>query len=177
MPALDDAKLAIHIRTGGQTGVDRAALDFAVRTGIPFGGWCPAGGCAEDQPDPPGVLARYPRLSPTPSQMPEQRTAWNVRDSHATLILLTGAAAADSPGTLFTRQCAELVFLRPCLVVDATDLPDATADARRWLERVHRGTGLQTLVLNVAGPRESEAPGAYAAAGAFLEGLFADRQP
>jgi Circularly permutated YpsA SLOG family len=175
MPSLGDIKSAVHVRTGGQTGVDRAALDVAVKKGIPYGGWCPSGGWAEDLPDPPGVMAKYPHL--TPSKVPEQRTAWNVRDSHATLILLMGEASEDLPGTLFTRQCAELVFLRPCLVVDATDLPEAAADAGRWLERVRLGAGLPTLVLNIAGPRASEAPGAYAAAGAFLEGLFADRQP
>jgi hypothetical protein len=176
MPQRYDIKLAVHIRTGGQTGVDRAALDFAIKNGVPYGGWCPAGGWAEDHPDPPGVLAKYPHLTPTPSKEPEQRTAWNVRDSLATLILLPKDGLAKSPGTAFTQQCASLIFLRPCLLVYVTDLPGAAADARRWLERVHLSSGLQPLFLNVAGPRESQAPGIYAAAGEFLEEMIRDAQ-
>ena len=57
-----------------------------------------------------------------------------------------------------------------------TDLPGAAADARRWLERVHLSSGLQPLFLNVAGPRESQAPGIYAAAGEFLEEMIRDAQ-
>ena len=45
-----------RIRTGGQSGVDRAALDFAIEHNIPYCGWCPKGGWAEDYPDPPGLL-------------------------------------------------------------------------------------------------------------------------
>jgi hypothetical protein len=152
------------IRSGGQTGVDRAALDLAVRIEIPYCGWCPRGGWAEDLPEPPGLLARYPLLTETPSPEPEQRTAWNVRDGDATLIL--SRAGAHSTGTAFTRLAAELIFLRPCLVVDLQD-GDAAARARDWLSRPDRGP-----VLNVAGPRESEAPGIYADALAFLAALL-----
>ena len=73
------------IVSGGQTGVDRAALDAAIARGIAYGGWCPQGGWAEDCPEPPGVLARYPLLRETPSADPAQRTEWNVRDSDASL--------------------------------------------------------------------------------------------
>jgi hypothetical protein len=51
-----------RIVSGGQTGVDRAALDVAIAHAIPYGGWCPAEGWAEDLPEPPGLLARYPAL-------------------------------------------------------------------------------------------------------------------
>ncbi|HEY8504160.1 MAG TPA: putative molybdenum carrier protein, partial [Gemmataceae bacterium] len=112
-------KAPLTLRSGGQTGVDRAALDFALERGIPYGGWCPRGGRAEDIPEPPGLLARYPQLTETPSAQPEQRTAWNVRDSHATLILTCGNAA--SPGTEWTRTCAKSIFLKPCCVVDLAD--------------------------------------------------------
>jgi hypothetical protein len=74
-------ELNLRIVSGGQTGVDRAALDVAVALGMPYCGWCPRGGWAEDMPEPPGVLARYPRLEETPSEDPAQRTRWNVRDS------------------------------------------------------------------------------------------------
>src|ERR1700726_1211464 len=69
-----------RIRSGGQTGVDRAALDAAVLTGRPYEGWCPKGGWAEDFLHPPGLLTIYPHLIETPSESPEQRTDWNVRD-------------------------------------------------------------------------------------------------
>ncbi len=161
----------VVIRTGGQTGVDRAALDLAIRRGLPYGGWCPRGGWAEDYPTAPGLLAAYPRLTETPSADPAQRTAWNARDSHATLILVRGGGLIRSSGTVLTRQAAELVFLRPCLVAD----PSAAAaidGARGWLSRIAAGLGVDELVLNVAGPRESEAPGIYAAAAEFLIGLL-----
>lgn len=161
----------IVIRTGGQTGVDRAALDFALRHGLRYGGWCPLGGWAEDHTTAPGVLAAYPGLSETPSAVPEQRTAWNVRDSHATFILVRHGELERSPGTVFTRQCAELVFLRPCLVVDIS-AAGALAAAREWLARSASGLGVPELWLNVAGPRESQAPGIYAEAGAFMDGLL-----
>ena len=64
----------LRIRSGGQTGVDRAALDAAVLTGRPYEGWCPKGGCAEDYLHPPGLLTKYPNLMETPSKSPEQRT-------------------------------------------------------------------------------------------------------
>jgi hypothetical protein len=71
----------MKIVSGGQSGVDRAALDVAIARGIPYGGWCPKGGWAEDMPAPPGLLAHYPHLRETPSADPAERTAWNVRDS------------------------------------------------------------------------------------------------
>lgn len=158
---------AVMLRAGGQTGVDRAALDHALRSGRPYAGWCPRGGWAEDYPVAPGLLAVYPRLVETPSAELEQRTAWNVRDSHATLILVRGQTEPLAGGTRFTRQMAELVFLRPCLVLDL-DRPDAVAVAGEWLLRAAGVLGVAELHLNVAGPRESESPGIYAAARAFL---------
>src|SRR5689334_12027675 len=101
------------LRSGGQSGVDRAALHVAVSHDVQYGGWCPKDGWAEDFPDAPGLLTKYPRLTQTPSRAPEQRTAWNVRDSHGTLIVVADAAFEESEGTRFTRTCAELIFLRP----------------------------------------------------------------
>ena len=56
----------LKIVSGGQTGVDRAALDVAIGRGIAYGGWCSKGGLAEDMPNPPGLLSRYPGLRETP---------------------------------------------------------------------------------------------------------------
>ena len=146
-----DRTRAIHaIRSGGQTGVDRGALDAARAAGVPICGWCPSGGWAEDAPTPPGILAAYPELQETPAPDPVQRTEWNVRDSDATLIVQP-QEGARSPGTDATARFAE-AYDKPFLVVGGVDVPVVA----RWLE------GLASPIrLNVAGPRESECPGAY----------------
>ena len=69
------------IRTGGQSGIDRAAMDYAKENEIPLCGWCPRGGWAEDYPESPGLLADYPELTETPSGGTEQRTRWNMREA------------------------------------------------------------------------------------------------
>jgi hypothetical protein len=74
----------------------RAALDAAVLMGRPYEGWCPKGGLAEVFLRPPGLLTLYPHLMETPSESPEQRTDWNVRDSAATAI---GGKPSNSPGS------------------------------------------------------------------------------
>src|SRR5262247_3340324 len=89
----------MKIISGGQTGVDRAALDVAIECGMPWGGWCPKGGWAEDFPNPPGLLAKYPHLRETPLAHPLQRTEWNIRDSDATLIITDSEGMAVSVGT------------------------------------------------------------------------------
>jgi Circularly permutated YpsA SLOG family len=146
----------LKVVSGGQTGVDRAALDAARARGLPSGGWCPRGRKAEDGP----IGVDYP-LRETPSDDYPQRTEWNVRDSDGTLVLPRGE---PSPGTAFTIDVAKRLG-RPLLVLDLDDEPDPAA-ARRWIadERIR--------VLNVAGPRESQSPGIGAAARAFLERLF-----
>jgi len=161
----------VAIRSGGQTGVDRAALDVAIRLGLHYGGWCPRGGLAADFPEPPGLLARYPRLTETPSAALEQRTAWNVRDSHATLILVPGGDLSPYRGTAFTVLCADVIFLRPWLGTDV-NRPEAPDQARQWLRSLMHVAGPEDLLLNVAGPRESEAPGVYSAAVRFLDDLL-----
>ena len=152
-----------RIVSGGQSGVDRAALDFAIARGIPYGGWCPKGGWAEDFPDPPGVLTRYPDLRETPDHDTCQRTEWNVRDSDATLVLTR--SNASSPGTAVGIAVAE-TYAKPHLIVDV-DAPDAAGRIRAWLGA---NPGIQTL--SIGGPRESEAPGIYRAALALLKTLL-----
>lgn len=155
------------IRSGGQSGVDRAAIDVARARGLRTAGWCPHGGWAEDYPEPPGILANYPFFTETPSSDPEQRTAWNVRDSHATLILAP-EGLARSPGTHFTFMCAKLVFLRPVLVIDPRE-QSAVSSAGRWLSRLAQAYDSPTFVINVAGPRESQSPGIGVSAFEFLD--------
>ncbi|MGQ0741204.1 MAG: putative molybdenum carrier protein [Alphaproteobacteria bacterium] len=153
-----------RIVSGGQTGVDRAALDFAIENSIPYGGWCPKGGWAEDFPHPPGLAAKYPRLRETPGADPRQRTEWNVRDSALTLMLLAADDLRRFPGTLATYQAAQ-TFERPCRIV--TMGAGAIDAAGQWLAE-NLGEG----ILNVAGPRESESPGIYLQAMVFLGSVF-----
>ena len=132
------------IRSGAQTGVDRGALDAARSLGVPICGWCPKGGLAEDYPDPPGLLLLYPELEETPTNDYRERTAWNVRDSDATLILFP-RELKTSIGTELTIELA-LEYEKPHLVLDAPDVDLALA----WLETLK-----DNLDLNVAGPRLS----------------------
>lgn len=145
------------IVSGGQSGVDRAALDAALALGLPVGGWCPRGRRAED-----GVIApRYP-LRETPDRDYEQRTEWNVRDADATLILHRGTL---SRGTGLTADLARGAG-RPLLIRDL-GRPHDQSSVAEWLMRN------RVAVLNCAGPRESNAPGIQREAQAYLEVLFA----
>lgn len=158
----------LRLRSGGQSGVDRAALDFAVAQGISYGGWCPAGGRAEDFPTAPGLLERYPELTPTPSPDARQRTAWNVRDADVTVVVTPDGSASRSPGTEFTVVCARLIFDKPVRDVALSDV-DAAPSLRAWLEDALRSAGAGGLDVNLAGPRESEAPGIHRRTRALLE--------
>ena len=151
----------IKILSGGQTGVDRAALDAAIEKGLSYGGWCPSGGWAEDLPEPPGLLALYPDLQETPLAEPAQRTEWNVRDADRLMVLTGRAGMKVSKGTEAARALAVRLG-KECIVLDL-DEGDALDRARAFL-----GEGNGGLSICIAGPRESEAPGIYAKARAFL---------
>jgi Circularly permutated YpsA SLOG family len=155
--------------SGGQTGVDRAALDVAIERALAWGGWCPKGGWAEDLPDPPGLLAKYPNLKETPLTHPLQRTEWNVRDSDATLIIVDREGVAASIGTQRAQQWANQ-HGKPLLVVDAGD-PDAPQRAAAWLQAQKQRFGPH-MTLGVGGPRESEAPGIYARARSLIAAML-----
>lgn len=145
---------SLRIVSGGQTGVDRAALDVALELGIPCGGWCPQGRRAED-----GVIAkRYP-LHETPTPEYPERTEWNVRDSDGTLVLTRGEPAVGS-GTAFTIELAR-AYQRPHLIVDLTN-PTPAKTVRDWIAKN------RIRVLNVAGPRAERNDGIYEQAAAFL---------
>lgn len=147
--------LISQIRSGGQTGADRGGLDAARAAQVPICGWCPPGGLAEDFPEAPGLLARYPELREGQAPGYVERTAWNVRDSHATLIVSPGGLEPLS-GTEMTKIFAERLG-RPVIVLEGDDPQADARTALSWLEGLHaRG-----LTLNVAGPRESKMPGVY----------------
>ena len=146
------------IVSGGQTGVDRAALDFAIEHAIPHGGWCPRGRRAED-----GELAPTYELKETPDVHYPQRTEWNVRDSDGTVIFT--AARELTGGSKLTRELA-LAFGKPCLHLSReSDARTAPAKLREFLRRY------SIKVLNVAGPRLSTEPAARAFATRVLESL------
>jgi len=143
------------IISGGQTGVDRAALDFAIRHGCEHGGWCPRGRLAEDGAIPPNY-----QLRETDSAEYDERTERNVLDSDATLIV--ARARELSGGTAFTKTCAEQ-YGRPLLVVCERDgVSNSTAALSKFLKQN------QVRTLNVAGPRKSQVPGL----GKFVERLL-----
>jgi len=151
------------IVSGGQTGADRAALDWAIAHEIPHGGWCPKGRRAED-----GPLDVIYQVTETEGEGYRARTVRNVRDSDATLILNLGELEG---GSLETLRIAERRS-KPVRVVQLDALPTdaALAEVRDWL----RINAVERL--NVAGPRESKRPGVYAAAYALLAELFESRQ-
>jgi hypothetical protein len=159
----------MKVISGGQSGVDRAALDGAIALGLDYGGWCPKGGWAEDHVEPPGVLARYPNLMETPLADPAQRTEWNVRDADACLIILDARGLSVSKGTALAHELASR-YRKPLLVADL-DQGDAAERAGDWI--VARGRELgPAFSVAIGGPRESEAPGIYERALLFLRAVL-----
>ena len=145
--------------SGGQTGVDRGALDAAIALGLDHGGWCPKGRLAEDGAIPP----RY-RMSETTSRDYEVRTESNVASSGGTLILYRRGL---SGGTELTYRLA-LRHDKPHLLVDLEQDSDPRL-AREWIGK-HK-----IEVLNVAGPRESTEPGIELAARRFVYAVLSHR--
>ena len=145
------------IVSGGQTGVDRAALDFAIRRGIPHGGFCPKGRRSESG----RIPARY-RLTECASPDYAMRTALNVAHSDGTLILTRGLPEGGTQRTVYLCR----VYGKPALILDL-DRKLRAEDFADWL----RAHGIETL--NVAGPRESKQAGIGQQTRAALEALFA----
>ena len=152
-------KKIAKIRTGGQSGADRAAMDFAGEHNIPLCGWCPRNGWAEDYPDAPGLLKDYPELTETPSEGTEQRTKWNMRDCDAILTIMP-KNSDPSPGTDIGVKEGEILG-KP--MYTAAGLEDAPVIAR-WVSSLTDGTELC-----IGGPRASECPDAYSLAKAILD--------
>ena len=134
---------ALKIISGGQTGVDRAALDVALEHGIECGGWCPAGRLDE--------LGRIPERYPVQELEGggfAERTLQNVKDSDGTVVLYPGDLYGGTGETV--RFCVELE--RPCQLIDASKF-SAKGAGNLILEFVREN---RIGILNVAGPRQSE---------------------
>lgn len=168
----------LKLISGGQTGVDRAALDVAIELALPHGGWCPRGRLAED-----GPLSLHYRLVETRSPRYSVRTRLNVRDSDGTLILYRGAITG---GTRLTRQIARQLS-RPCICGDLgtqrtthSQLPsphDETLHDEMLQDEIARWLARHNIrCLNVAGPRESTSPGIYQQAYRLLRGVLSTWQ-
>ena len=148
----------IKIISGGQTGVDRAALDLALKNTIKCGGWCPKGRLAED-----GTIDNKYPLKETTDTTYETRTKNNVRDSDATLILYIAEMDA---GTRLTFDVAREMH-KPVIIIDLSENRGVSLQkVQHWLQFNH------PEILNIAGSRESNNPGIYAETMEFLEALL-----
>lgn len=155
-----------EIVSGGQTGVDRAALDVAIKLNIPHGGWCPYQRKAED-----GIIPMHYKMkeaeAPTPAECLDpnaiynKRTELNVKDSDGTLIIIKDAPIG---GTLYTIEMAKK-HEKPYLVLNLSDDIDVTNVAKWIMDNNIRK-------LNVAGPRASQSADIYDAAYQVLEKLM-----
>ena len=148
------------IISGGQTGVDRAALDVAIELGIPCGGWCPKGRKAEDGPIDPKYPLRETKFEEYPF-----RTEANVIQADGTLIITTGKPTG---GTAYTVQIAAR-HRKPHLIVDLKK-KIKPGMVMEWAE------GRKIRVLNVAGPRESKCPGIYQKGKNFLKSILVTKE-
>lgn len=145
-----------RVVSGGQTGVDRAALDAAMNSGLIIGGWCPKGRLAED-----GSIPDHYPLTETFSESYEERTRWNVQSAGATLILFIDQLHG---GTKLTYELAKEME-KPVLCCDLSRKVNVRG-IRSWI------VINQVRDLNVAGPRESSHPGIYQLAQNLLRQVF-----
>ncbi|MCX4192581.1 putative molybdenum carrier protein [Methylophaga sp. OBS1] len=139
---------SITVISGGQTGVDRGALDAALSLGAEIDGWCPKDGQAEDGPlDPRYVLKRHH------SQGYRGRTVANVEDSDATIIIYWGEPKTGTRETL--KIC--LKKNKPFKLIDAELVaPVKAAEVVYSFINAHRANRV-----NFAGPSAKKMPQGY----------------
>lgn len=136
------------IISGGQTGVDRAALDVAIKLGIEHGGYCPKGRLAED-----GIISKTYKLQETASQDCAERTIMNIECSHGTLIFIPKFPVSVTDGTLLTIAHVKKKS-KPNLIISLIEEID--------VQKISQWINTNTIeILNVAGPRESQSKGIY----------------
>ncbi|SEM07445.1 Putative molybdenum carrier [Syntrophus gentianae] len=147
------------IISGGQTGADRAGLDFAIQQSLPYGGWVPKGRKSED-----GTIPEAYQLQEMPTSDYSRRTEKNVLDSDGTLIVSHGMLTGGSAMTEFYAEQHQ----KPCLHIDLDQMSieEATLRIKAWLEK-H-----SIRILNVAGPRAGKDPKIYPSTIKLLEALF-----
>jgi hypothetical protein len=153
----------VKLVCGGQTGVDRAMLDYCLARGLPCGGWCTGDRMAEDGP----IDAGYP-VEPIPGASYNDRTAANVRDSDATVIIFKTEMTG---GTLKSFEFVQMMR-RPYLMLDMSVMTPVMASRRmiRFLDQYKPG------ILNFSGPRASEWPEGYGYCYAILRLVYATSQ-
>jgi hypothetical protein len=145
----------LTIISGGQTGADRAALDFAILQGIDHGGWCPRGRLAED-----GVIAEQYQLQETDSRRYDQRTKENVRTADVTVLMTVSPELRG--GTAMTARYAENIgkpWLHLCRDGEGSDNvePDSGCSIEEMAQRLRSFiTEHKACRINVAGPRASQ---------------------
>lgn len=153
-------EIFMKIISGGQTGVDRAALDVAILRSMDYGGAIPKGRKAEDGP----IDIKYKKLTELNSKDYNIRTERNVIDSDATIVF---TYARPSGGTAYTINCL-VKHKKPYLLVDlkAKSKLWGINTIKEWLQKNN------FRVINIAGPRESEVPGIYSRVFDILKEVF-----
>ena len=151
------------IISGGQTGVDRAALDTAIKLGIPHGGWCPKNRMAED-----GTIPNKYLLKETDSSDHAQRTRLNIEDSDGTLILVPSLPVKVTDGTVLTITEVQKKQ-KPFLIIDLSQAINFK-NISTWIEKN------KIKALNIAGPRESQKDGIYVQSCEVLEKILRREQ-
>ena len=148
----------LTIRSGGQTGADRAALDAAIELDLPHCGWCPKGRLAED-----GRIANVYNLQETRSSSYPERTKLNVQESDGTAIF---SRLPLSAGTKLTADLCQRLAKRVIVIEPGGSIEEAARQLRQFVQ-AHR-----IQVLNVAGPRASTNPSIYAFTKAVIIAAF-----
>jgi len=150
---------ALKIISGGQTGVDRAALDVALRHGIKCGGWSPT-----DRLDEFGRIPdRYPVQELQGGGFTE-RTLQNVKDSDGTVVIYPGELRGGTEQTV--RFCVDLKCPHRLIDVSKISAEDAAKLIADFVDKN------KINILNVAGPRRSEWPEGYAYASRALSAFL-----
>ncbi len=152
------------IISGGQTGVDRAALDAAISNNIPHGGKCPKGRLAED-----GPIDTIYNLVETDSADPAVRTVFNIKNSDATLIVVPSLPLKITDGTVLTIDTVKNLNKKHLIIDLSSEFKPG--DIVKWVIEN------DVTILNVAGPRESSSLGIYNESLALLKKVFIKHPP